>query len=374
MKEFDIAIVGGGLAGLTSAIHLAGAGLKVCVLEKDPYPQHKVCGEYLSREVLPYLESLGVNLELQKPVYINTLKYSNPSGKIIDTTLPQGGIGMSRYLLDSVLFKKALENGATGIIDTVVNIEFRENSFLLTMKEEMPVKAKIVLGAFGKRSLLDKKLERDFINKKTSWLAVKGHYSLDVYPSNTVSLHNFEGGYCGLSKTETGAVNVCYLATYKSFKKHKDPEVYKKKVLSKNPHLKDFFEQATSLFEKDLSIAQISFDKKSRIHNHILMLGDAAGLIHPLCGNGMAMAIHSAKLAAESILKHFTSNGFNRVALENDYCLKWEQNFNDRLKTGRVLQKILMHPLLAEVCRHTLNLFPSLLAKIIKKTHGKPVL
>ncbi|HSJ11338.1 MAG TPA: NAD(P)/FAD-dependent oxidoreductase [Gillisia sp.] len=374
MKEFDIAIVGGGLAGLTSAIHLAGAGLKVCVLEKDPYPQHKVCGEYLSREIMPYLESMGVNLELHNPVNINTLKYSNPSGKTIDTTLPQGGIGMSRYLLDSVLFKKAVENGATGIIDTVVNIEFREDSFLLTMKEEMPVKAKIVLGAFGKRSLLDKKLERDFINKKTSWLAVKGHYSLDAYPSNTVSLHNFEGGYCGLSKTETGAVNVCYLATYKSFKKHKDPEVYKKKVLSKNPHLKDFFDKATPLFEKDLSIAQISFEKKSRIHNHILMLGDAAGLIHPLCGNGMAMAIHSAKLASESILKHFTPNGFNREALENDYCFKWDQNFSDRLRTGRVLQKILMHPSLAEVSRHTLNLFPSLLAKIIKKTHGKPVL
>lgn len=359
---------------MTSAIHLAGAGLKVCVVEKDPYPQHKVCGEYLSREIMPYLESLGVNLELHNPVNINTLKYSNPSGKTIDTILPQGGIGMSRYLLDSVLFKKALENGATGIIDTVINIEFVQDSFLVTLKEEMPVKAKIVLGAFGKRSLLDKKLERDFINRKTSWLAVKGHYHLDAYPLNTVSLHNFEGGYCGLSKTETGAVNVCFLATYKSFKKHKDPEIYKKKVLAKNPHLKDFFDKATPLFEKDLSIAQISFDKKSRIHNHILMLGDAAGLIHPLCGNGMAMAIHSAKLVSECILKHFTSNGINREALEKEYCSMWDQNFSDRLNTGRVLQKILMHPSLAEVSRHTLNLFPWLLAKIIKKTHGKPVL
>lgn len=374
MKEFDIAIVGGGLAGLSSAIHLAGAGLKVCVLEKDSYPNHKVCGEYLSREIIPYLESLEVNLKLQEPVNIDTLIYSSSSGKTIKTTLPQGGIGISRYVLDSVLYKKALGNGATVIIDSVINIEFCDDSFIVSLKEESPVKAKIVLGAYGKRSLLDKKLERDFINKKTTWLAVKGHYNLDAYPSNTVSLHNFESGYCGLSKTETGAVNVCYLTTYNSFKKHKDTEVYKKDVLSQNPHLKEFFKQAKPLFEKDLSIAQISFDKKSRIHNHILMLGDAAGLIHPLCGNGMAMAIHSAKLASESILKHFTSNGFNREALENDYFFKWDQNFSERLKTGRVLQKILMHPSLAEVSRHTLNLFPSLLAKIIKKTHGKPVL
>ena len=374
MREFDIIIVGGGLAGLTSAIHLAGAGLNVCVLEKDSYPQHKVCGEYLSREVIPYLESLQVNLKIQHPVNIDILIYSNPSGKIINTTLSQGGIGISRYVLDSVLYKKALENGATVIIDSVINIEYSDDSFIVSMKEENPVKAKIALGAFGKRSFLDKKLERDFINKKTSWLAVKGHYELEEYPSNTVSLHNFKGGYCGLSKTESGSVNVCYLATYKSFKEHKDPEVYKLKVLSQNPHLKEFFKQAKPLFDKDLSIAQISFDKKSRIHNHILMLGDAAGLIHPLCGNGMAMAIHSAKLASESILTHFTPNGFNRKALETDYRTRWDQNFSKRLKTGRVLQKILMHPFLAEVSRQTLNIFPSLLPHIIKKTHGNPVL
>ena len=374
MKVFDIAIVGGGLAGLTGAIHLAGAGLKVCVLEKDPYPQHKVCGEYLSKEVIPYLESLQVNLKLQEPVDINTLIYSNPSGKTIKTTLPQGGIGISRYLLDLVLCKKAIENGAEIITDSVTNIEYTNDSFLVSLKEESPVKAKIVLGAFGKRSLLDKKLERDFINKKTSWLAVKGHYQMDSYPSNMVSLHNFKGGYCGLSKTESGSINVCYLATYKSFKKHKDPEVYKLKVLSQNPHLKEFFKQATPLFEKDLSIAQISFDKKSRIHNHILMLGDAAGLIHPLSGNGMAMAIHSAKLVSESILKHYTDSGFNREALEKDYSMKWDHNFRRRLKTGRILQKILMHPSLAEVSRQALNFFPFLLPQIIKRTHGKPVL
>ncbi len=374
MKEIDIAIVGGGLAGLTAAIHLAGAGFEVCVFEKETYPHHKVCGEYLSKEVIPYLESLGVDLYSYNPVNIETLMYSNPSGKSITSTLPQGGVGISRFKLDEILYKKANEKGAQVMTVTVNNIEFLENKFTVSSLEEVKISAKIVLGAYGKRSVLDKKLDRNFINKKTSWLAVKGHYELEKYPENMVSLHNFNGGYCGLSKTETGAVNVCYLATYKSFKKHKDPEAYKQNVLSGNPHLSDFFKNARPLFEKDLSIAQISFDNKSRIQDHIIMLGDAAGLIHPLCGNGMAMAIHSAKLVSESILNHFTSPTFNRETLENEYVKKWEKNFSARLKTGRLLQKVLMHPSLAEISRHTLNIFPALLPKIIKKTHGNPVL
>ncbi|QED39062.1 NAD(P)/FAD-dependent oxidoreductase [Antarcticibacterium arcticum] len=374
MKEIDIAIVGGGLAGLTAAIHLAGTGLEVCVFEKENYPHHKVCGEYLSREVIPYLESLEVNLYSYNPMNIGTLIYSNPSGKSIKTTLPQGGIGISRFLLDDILYRKAIQKGAQVITGTVNNIEFIDNKFQVSTPDGTKISAKIVLGAYGKRSLIDKKLDRDFIDKKTSWLAVKGHYKMEKYPENIVSLHNFNGGYCGLSKTETGVVNVCYLATYKSFKKHKDPKAYKSNVLSGNPHLNEFFKTATPLFEKDLSIAQISFEKKSRIQDHIIMLGDAAGLIHPLCGNGMAMAIHSAKLAAESILKHFKPSNFNREAMEKEYINKWDDAFSGRLETGRLLQKVLMHSSLAEISRHTLNIFPDLLPHIIKKTHGNPVL
>jgi len=49
----DVLIIGGGLAGLTSAIHLSKSGLKVSLIEKNEFPKHKVCGEYISNEVLP---------------------------------------------------------------------------------------------------------------------------------------------------------------------------------------------------------------------------------------------------------------------------------------------------------------------------------
>ncbi|WP_316928082.1 NAD(P)/FAD-dependent oxidoreductase [Gillisia marina] len=284
MKKKTIGIVGGGLAGLVAAIHLSRNNLTVTVFEKDTYPNHKVCGEYISLEIIPYLAQLDIHLSDLKPAAITKLHYSDASGKSVNTKLPLGALGISRYALDNFLYQKAIASGVKFIQALVTDINYNQNEFELTTSNKETFQFQIVLGAYGKRSLLDKKLDRDFIDQKSGWLAIKGHYKKEDFPDDVVMLHNFKGGYCGLSKTETGAINVCYLASYNSFKHHRDPISFKNKVLMQNPHLKSFFQNATPLFEKDLSIAQISFETKSSIQNHILMLGDAAGLIHPYPG------------------------------------------------------------------------------------------
>src|SRR4051812_41024591 len=99
----DILIIGGGLAGLTAALHLQKAGLNVVLIEKNAYPNHKVCGEYISNEVLPYLKWLGVDVESLNPTHINKLHLTTQSGKSTYATLPLGGFGISRYTLDNYL-------------------------------------------------------------------------------------------------------------------------------------------------------------------------------------------------------------------------------------------------------------------------------
>ncbi|SKB32433.1 hypothetical protein SAMN05660776_0397 [Salegentibacter holothuriorum] len=375
MADFQVIIIGAGLAGLTAAIHLSRAGKEVLLIEKKAYPRHKVCGEYLSNEVLPYFNSLDIDLEKDlNPVRIKNLLYSTQNAKSIETPLNLGGMGLSRYALDCYLLSKAEESGAKTILDSVENINFKDDEFKVTLSSGKELTANIVLGAFGKRSNLDKSLKRDFIQEKSSWLAVKGHYEFPDFPENLVALHNFKGGYCGLSKTETGVVNACYMVSYKSFKKYKNTEDFKEQVLFQNNYLKDFFKNVQPVFEKDLSIAQISFQEKSSIKNHILMLGDAAGLIHPLCGNGMAMAIHSGKIASEAILNNFKGKNIDRENLENVYRENWNANFSKRLKTGRMLQTILINPILASTSQNLVKNFPYLLGKIISKTHGKPII
>jgi menaquinone-9 beta-reductase len=372
MKNSEVLILGGGLAGLTAGIHLSKRNIPVTIIEKNSFPKHKVCGEYISNEVLPYLQSLGLNIASLKPTNITKLQFTTQNGKTINAKLPLGGFGISRYLLDEFLYQKAVENGCEIIQETVETIDFEDDEFTITTSENTVLKSKIVIGAFGKRSNLDQKLNRNFIQQKSPWLGVKAHYTGD-FPKNLVGLHNFKGGYCGVSKVENDTINICYLADYKTFKQYKNIEEYQQKVVSQNPHLKTIFENSELLFEKPITISQISFEKKQAVENNILMIGDTAGLIHPLCGNGMAMAIHSAKIASELVEKFYKNEIHTRTELENKYTQEWNFNFKNRLKVGRTIANLLQKNKLSQFLMQLLIIFPFVLSLIIKKTHGKPI-
>ena len=373
MENNEVLIIGGGLAGLTAAIHLSKNGFQVTVIEKNEFPKHKVCGEYISNEVLPYLNWLDLKIADLQPTNISKVEFSTVSGKKIKSILPLGGFGISRYALDQHLYTKAIANGCKIILDTVETIVFENEIFTVATSNKTIFKSEIVIGAFGKRSIIDQKLSRDFIQKKSPWLAVKAHYSGD-FPNDLVGLHNFKGGYCGVSKVENDAINICYLADYETFKQFKNVEEYQNNIVSQNPHLKIIFEKSNLRFEKPLTISQISFEKKLAVENHILMIGDTAGLIHPLCGNGMAMAIHSAKIVSELVEKYYINEIESRKELEEKYIQEWSFNFSKRLKMGRVLSTLLQKQKLSGILMRILIIFPFLLPKIIKKTHGKPII
>ena len=362
-------IIGGGLAGLSAANHLAGMQKRVLVIEKNSYPNHKVCGEYLSMEVLPYLGALDINVS--DAVNIDQLEISHKNGNILKTELPLGGIGISRYTLDDRMYQAALKKGTDFLFETAELIEFREGIFEIRTTGGSCIESKIVIGAFGKRSSLDKTLNRDFISQKAPWLGVKAHYDLPGFPKNLVGLHAFDGGYGGLSKTETGAVNFCYLASYKSFKPYGNVIDFEEGVIRKNPHLGELLGKAEMIFSKPLSIAQISFDSKQTVENHMIMCGDSAGLIHPLCGNGMAMAIHSARIASDLILKFLNDPDFNQEQLELAYSRSWRINFANRLRWGRYLQSILLNQTASNILLKTFIKSQSLTRALIRKTHGK---
>lgn len=370
MQKNDVTIIGGGLAGLVAGIHLSKFGIKVIVIEKNNYPKHKVCGEYISNEVLPYLKSLDINIQNTDAVSISKLQFSSQNGKLLNSDLPLGGFGISRCFLDNFLKEIAIQNGCEVIQDNVEQIIFDKDEFIITTLKNKAYQSKIAIGAFGKRSNIDQKLDRTFIKKKSHWLAVKAHYN-GHFDTNLVGLHHFKGGYCGISKVENNHINVCYIADYDSFKKSKNIEDFQNHVLLQNPHLKDFFEKSEMIFDKPLSISQISFDKKKSVENHILMIGDTAGLIHPLCGNGMAMAIHSAKIASELVHSFLNNTIQSRQELERLYKKQWNINFKKRLKMGRILSRILQKSILSAFFIQIVIIFPSLLTKIIKHTHGK---
>jgi flavin-dependent dehydrogenase len=107
--------------------------------------------------------------------------------------------------------------------------------------------------------------------------------------------------------------------------------------------------------------------------NHILMIGDTAGLIHPLCGNGMGMAIHSAQICCALVLSYLDGSIMRREKLEQAYEEHWTTEFKSRIWMGRSLAGILRTERYADLVMKGLVRFPQLLSPMIRMTHGKPL-
>jgi flavin-dependent dehydrogenase len=141
-------------------------------------------------------------------------------------------------------------------------------------------------------------------------------------------------------------------------------------VLYKNPHLKKLFINARFLYSSPVTISQISFQHKTQVEQHVLMLGDAAGMITPLCGNGMSMALHSSKMAFQC-MHQFLEQKITRTQMEVQYQQQWQQAFAARLRTGRLIQQFFGKSSVTNLFVETFRIFPQLARPLIRLTHGK---
>jgi menaquinone-9 beta-reductase len=373
-NKYDVMIAGGGLAGLSLAIQLARK-YRVIVFEKDSYPKHKVCGEYISMESKPFLQHLGLPVDDMALPVINKLLVTDTRGNKVNTSLPMGGFGISRYLLDEQLSELALEAGVTLLTKSKVDdIQFTGDTFSTTVKDKNYT-AKVACGAWGKRSNVDVKMQRPFIEEKSkslnNYLGIKYHIRYP-WPQDCIGLHNFADGYCGISPIEEDKVCLCYLSTAATLQKcDNDIKRMEREVLMKNPWLDEIFNTAEFLYESPLAISQISFQKKEQVMNHVLLTGDAAGMITPLCGNGMSMAFRSAKVAAQMI-DGFLCGHISRSQMEKSYSDQWKKIFAARITLGRIVQSNFGKNRATSLLLTAANHLPFLRKALVSGTSGQP--
>ncbi len=373
-NKFQVAIIGGGVSGLTLAVQLADAGYSCVLFERNRYPFHKVCGEYVSMESWHFLERIGLDLTEMKLPQIKEVRVSSPSGHMFSQMHPIGGFGISRYTLDSELAKLAKDKGVQ-VNDACKVTDLKFDSEVFTIVSEKGIyTSELCVGAWGKQSGLDNKLSRGFLKKQDrtqNYVGIKYHVTLD-FPDDIIELHNFKNGYCGMSKIEENKYCLCYLTAAENLKKHGgDIKRMEKEVLYQNPFLKTYFTKSHFLFEKPVAISQIKIGYKSAVEAHVLMLGDTAGNIAPLSGNGMSIAMRSSFFLCQQVERYFKQQ-ISREQLEKRYERFWKSQFRSRIRISGCLQYLLKNTALTNMAIGLFKRIPALGDKVIRATYGSP--
>ncbi len=389
---YDVLIVGGGPAGCSAALHLAAAGASVLLCEAGAYPRDKLCGEFLSPECVPLLDALGGGPALRAlgPELITTAAITGPRGLAWQTRLPAPAWGLTRRALDAALAAQAQTAGVevwTGTTVTAISgdlasgfrVSLRGPAAPKELGQAAAVGARFVLAAHGKRAALDRALNRRFLTQPQPFVALKRHFRGPPLPGR-IELHTFPGGYCGLSALEqaagAGAANVCFLTHTSAWQPlaagPDSSERFIAWMRAQSPTLGAWLAEATPLGERWLSIAQVPFSPKPPVEGEVLMAGDAAGLIAPLAGDGIAMALRGGQLAAA----HITAGlrGQPPQQLRAAYARAWQREFGSRLRVGRFAQAFLLRPRWLALGLRLLQAVPALGTYLVTHTRDlRPV-
>ncbi|MBA3534544.1 MAG: FAD-dependent monooxygenase [Ardenticatenales bacterium] len=372
MSDFDVVVIGGGLAGSAAAIALGRAGWRVALLEQHHHPRHKMCGEFLSPETITLFQWLGVWEQVQalQPALLSSARITAPNGQRLDIDLPGQAMGLSRYRLDHLLLEQARAVGVA-VFEGCTAREVHgslEQCFQVT-SQEGAFAARVVLGAWGKRSTMDRTLKRPFFAQRATFLALKVHLR-GPEPEERVELHAFRGGYCGLSHIEGGTVNACLLTNEAAWERSgREVEHFWEMIQGENRALAAQLAGAERLSEH-IVISNISFAPRQAVEQDILMLGDSAALISPLAGNGQAMALQAAQLAAP-LVEEFLRGSLTVASLQAQYAGLWQRQFRERLLLGRLLQPFFLHPGSLAVALHVAAVVPGLASWLVQGTRER---
>lgn len=375
----EITVVGGGPAGSTAAIYLAEYGYDVCLVEKKIFPRDVLCGEFLSREVVTHLKELNLFSEFLnlKPNSINSFALFADKNDV-STQLGFQAYSLKRSAFDDLLLKNAKSKGVTVYQPyEVLEIGKENNSYKLSLKSSVQssqvISSRYVIAAYGKRNNLDAKLDRKFISHKSNLNGIKYHVHksyLNDIRDNQIQIYADDGIYCGVNSVTDDEVTFCLLEDRQYFlgtsiqSLKKLAERKEKFQALFNSKIEDAFKS-----NKVYGAGNIYFGRRNKVESGIFMIGDAAQVIAPLAGDGISMAMDSAKLLGNLF------NDKKQINISDDnlcelYNREWQKHFDRRLRTALFVQNILFKKLSRRIGLGSMKYFPQALNYFVKSTRG----
>jgi len=355
----DVAIIGAGPAGSTLAALLAGRGVEVALYDRDAFPRDKLCGEFLSYDALPILESFGVIDEIDRAGAPRIERCRVVGTKrAYEFEFPHPARGVSRFYFDDLLVRIAERRGV--VRASGAPLEAREDARTTPGVTNLnDLNAKIIVGAWGRWGRFDQELHRAFVRDHAHRnFGFKRHYTphpSPLTPTSVIELYSFRKGYLGVNAVEGGITNICGLVHADRLAGHKGKwDAFIEMIRSEEPRLEELYARHEPAQDGYLSSEPVIFRARSAVEGGVFMIGDASGVIDPLTGNGMAMAIQSALLLAPRIIRLLESPA-RRAEIEDEYRRAHRAMFTPRIAWSRRVAALLSRPRLLDAALGTTN-------------------
>lgn len=306
MRREDTLILGGGPAGSAAAIALARAGQRPLVLERQRETGDALCGGFLSWRSLTVLERLG--LEKLRGATVRQVRLFTP-GRSASAPLPRPALGVSRRQLDSALLAHAEGLGAR--VERGVNV--RDVQGRAIHAGEQSFEAERLLLATGKHDVRGAARPRPSGDPALGLRVRLGPATpLRRLIEGAIELHLFDRGYAGLVLQEDGSANLCLAVRKSRLNAEGSPRALLHAIGREIPALGD----RLAWLEEDApvdAIASIPYGwRATDAKPGVYRLGDQAGVIPSLAGEGMGIALASGALAAEAVLNGTSAEAYQR--------------------------------------------------------------
>lgn len=354
--EVDVVISGAGPAGTSCAISLINSGLTVILIDKCTFPRDKICGDALSFDVVNQLAMLSPALagefsSLKAKMASKGVILSSPSGTSVELPFcrkgePAQGFVSRRLDFDNLLLGFVKNQGMIQVWENCPLTDFqRRESYWELQTGRGAIRSRFLLAADGANSHIARKLFPENTLKRHHSAGLRCYFEgvEGLNSEGYIELHFFKPlnpGYFWIFPLPGGLANVGIGVPSRIISKRKlNLKEEFAAIIRDHPDIRERFRKARALEEPRGFGLPLGNSRRNLSGDGLLLLGDAAGLIDPLSGEGIGNAIRSGRVAAEQIKRCFAESRFDR-SFTKAYDREIYRRMNGEFRLSRTLQNL----------------------------------